>query len=112
MDLNTTQPPASSALVAQARALLVGQPKKIRGPAHPITGQCQQFRCYEIHCLGALNPSRWTGDEPIWGPGAPGMLLAEWNFHAHRYDRVWGSFPMPPNEPSLVVDLSEALEPC
>lgn len=96
---------ASPRLLSQVSPLFEGQPKRIRGHGEIPCGR----RCYEIHLLGTVNAPTWTGADVIWGPEAAGSLYAEWNLHKNRYDRAWVSFPMPPHEFSLAIDVSEAL---
>jgi hypothetical protein len=91
-------------LLEQARKLLVGQPKHIRG-CH--RGEVCPGRCVEMHNIGGLNTPTYTGADYVWGPQAAGTLYGEWNIHDGRYDHVHGYFPGPNG--GITVDLTEAL---
>jgi hypothetical protein len=78
--------------IEQARELLVGQPKKIRGHEGK---PCSGLRCIESHHLGSINPPTFTGADRIWGTTATGWLCGEWDLHAERYTRLAGLFPAP-----------------
>lgn len=96
--------PRYAAILEQVKDLLVGQPKKIRGHGDM---ECGPLRCIEIHALGGIGPHSFSGDTPLWGTSAPGMLMGEWNLHDEKYDRLWGSFPGPNG--TITEDYPEAL---
>ncbi len=47
----------------------------------------------EVHRLGVINPPTFTGADYLWGTGAAGSLMADWDIHGERYVRVYGLFP-------------------
>ena len=93
-------------LVEQARALLVGQPKKT-GPKHERTVHCNFRRCFEPHNLGGLNGGQFKDTDPLWGTTASGWLCGQWNIHRKKYEKLTGMFPGP--DGVITEDLSEAL---
>jgi hypothetical protein len=95
-------------LLAQARALLVGQPRTIKLRDHAANTSCGRF-CLEVHLLGGLNRQTYTGADVMWGPTAAGSLFGMWELHAHRYHRLTGSFPDVEGG-VFTVDLSDALK--
>lgn len=88
-------------LLAQARKLFNPVPKKVGEASHPTP--CG-WRCYEPHLLGTLNPPTYSGTDVLWGFRGPGSLVAEWNLHEQKYERVYGYFSTGPEARGVIVD--------
>ena len=95
------------ALVDRARNLLVGNPRRVRDDHAAGSANCG-LQCYELHLLGT-GPKQiaFDGSDPLEGKFY--NVMATWDIHAKRYDKVEAWFQRILREP-YVVDLSEALQ--
>ena len=76
------------ALVAHARDALQGAV----APPYDHSHSCKGARCVVVHLLGnGPAADAFRGDEPL--EGYRYMLLADWNIHERRYERVVAYFP-------------------
>jgi hypothetical protein len=104
-------------LIDQARKIMVGQPKTIRGVCDTrFCNQGRSIRCSEVHNLGGVGAPTFSDQDAItWKTGgvpesAHGVLTAMWDIHAKRYAHVYAYFVRVNGRPDVYL-LDEILEP-